>query len=408
MHILWMGDAGSNTGFARVTDTICRGILAQRDDLRIDVLAVNFRGELPTTLENVKFPYKLLVPTVYNTSDLFGISRIKELILKTKYDAIIILNDVPVIREYMTYIKSLAGQVPWIPPIVVYTPIDSYNMPSSWSEVTNSVDKVITYTEVGKKELIKCGTREDLIKVAPHGNSDAFYKASPNNPAFVPDWEGKPIGAWSRDHIKAAAGMEGQFMVLWADRNSERKNLPGFLRAVAPLMHKHEDMVVWLHCYKHDVGGNVQDHVETAGLLETGRVYITPNLAPGLEIPDWHLNAIYNHADLKVSSSLGEGWGLTNVEALQAGTPVITLNSPINEEVFGPSVAQIDAGWTQYAARGGEMYYPSISHMTELIEHMYNHPGYRDYVAEQGLERVKRWNWDDSIKVFLETLDEVA
>ena len=96
---------------------------------------------------------------------------------------------------------------------------------------------------------------------------------------------------------------------------------------------------------------------------------------------------IYNAADVLLAPSLYEGFGLTIIEAMACGTPVITSNVSSLPEVVGDAAVQIDP-WDVEA----------IAHAICRIKENCNH--YNDLV-EKGLLRSKFFNW-------LKTAEQVA
>src|SRR5205085_8452889 len=59
-------------------------------------------------------------------------------------------------------------------------------------------------------------------------------------------------------------------------------------------------------------------------------------------VPDDDLVALYNAADLFVSPSLFEGFGLPPLEAMACGTPVVTSNTTSLPEVVGDAALMVD------------------------------------------------------------------
>lgn len=66
------------------------------------------------------------------------------------------------------------------------------------------------------------------------------------------------------------------------------------------------------------------------------RIHVLSNLG------DAQLMAVYRHAQVLVTPSLMEGYGLVGLEALMVGTPVIASNIPVYREVYGDKVTYFD------------------------------------------------------------------
>lgn len=92
------------------------------------------------------------------------------------------------------------------------------------------------------------------------------------------------------------------------------------------------------------------------------------------------LTKIYNAADILVSPSLYEGFGMTLLEAMACGTPVITSNVTSLPEVAG------DAGIVVNPT--------DVDAIVEAVFHLYNDDEYRKILINKGLERVKLFTWE--------------
>lgn len=394
MRILWVGDAGCSSGFARVTHEVCQSLGSVHD---VDVLAVNYRGELPAWYPGPN--YRLFVPTMYNPADTFGISRLPQLIGQIRPDVVVLFNDIAVVNVYLDAIdKSVPAA--YRPRVVVYTPVDSTNLPPFSVKQLARADKVITYTRFGVEQLRSAGLDGD-IRHAPHGvnHEPAMVPVSFESPALVPGYDGLPVACFSQEVIKKAHGLEGKYVILWVDRNSERKNLAGFLEAVHCMFVLHpdaqNDVVVWLHCQGQDVGGDVRDFLSLFPTLD-GKVFITPGMDTFNGVSPEYLAALYNMADLKVSSAMAEGWGLTNCESVLCGTPTIVTDFGPNREVLGDDVDYVAGLMPVRVPAGGRMAYPSMLGMSELIYEHYHKDSKHTDSMKLFLARahVSQWTWE--------------
>ncbi len=94
-----------------------------------------------------------------------------------------------------------------------------------------------------------------------------------------------------------------------------------------------------MHMKAIDVGGSLP---MAANML--GMKMVAPNLEIMLAGPDFNeqqgvsrefLNKIYAAADVFVSTTTGEGWGLTTTDAMAAGTPVVVPRNTASIEIIG-------------------------------------------------------------------------
>ncbi|ARV58407.1 glycosyl transferase group 1 [Nostocales cyanobacterium HT-58-2] len=91
---------------------------------------------------------------------------------------------------------------------------------------------------------------------------------------------------------------------------------------------------------------------------------------------------IYNAADILMAPSLHEGFGITILEAMACGTPVITSNVSAMPEVVGDAGILVDPMNCQAIA--------------DSVEHLYKNTDYRQNLIENGIKRAKQFTWEAS------------
>ena len=97
--------------------------------------------------------------------------------------------------------------------------------------------------------------------------------------------------------------------------------------------------------------------------------------------PDKHtLVQAYNAADVLVSPSLHEGFGMTVLEGMACGTPVITSNVSSLPEVAGDAAVLVDP--------------MNVQAMVEAVCRLQNDSDYRNWLIHKGLERAKSFTWE--------------
>ena len=93
MKVLWLGDAGVSTGFSRVTHAIGERLVGMGHD--VHVLATNYDGDY------IETSLKLYRPTTLNPKDIYGQTRIVEMLGKVEPDVVVMLNDPQVIIQHL-------------------------------------------------------------------------------------------------------------------------------------------------------------------------------------------------------------------------------------------------------------------------------------------------------------------
>ncbi|MDQ3418344.1 MAG: glycosyltransferase family 4 protein, partial [Acidobacteriota bacterium] len=101
-------------------------------------------------------------------------------------------------------------------------------------------------------------------------------------------------------------------------------------------------------------------------------------------VPDKTLASLYRLASVFVFPSLYEGFGLPPLEAMAAGTPVITSNVSSLPEVVGDAAVLIDP------------YDPSA--IADAMRMVLSNEQLRAELRLKGLARVKEFSWERSVQ----------
>lgn len=182
-----------------------------------------------------------------------------------------------------------------------------------------------------------------------------------------------------------------QFLCINVNRNQTRKDLARCMAAFHLFHQKHTDSSLYLHSVMADAGG----HLPTQARLVGCDIFKRPaEIAfSGLDLANaWSretLNDLYNAADCLLSTSVGEGWGLTTTEAMCAGTPVIVPANTANLDILGEQIPgahfNYKRGWgvrtggdldhTQfiYSNGGGPVSIIHSESFVDTLEYVYYH-----------------------------------
>lgn len=390
-RVLWIADGGSTTGFARVTHAIGER-LVRKYGHEVHVIATNYAGDPYPSVENPT-PLGLYVPNIRVGSDTYGRSRFIELLNKVNPDVVVIVNDPQVIERHLF-------ENQWDPdrlmvqhwPIITYIPVDGYDIPKRYDLIGKYTNRV-AMTNFGLEAMPEA-------KMVYHGvDTDDFWPVSSQRPITTSGG----VVCKTKAECKAAIGLDkDSFVVGRVDSNTGRKDYPALWKALVPLMKRHSDITAYFHCKARNVRSGVDLMAMFSRDMETmPRFRVPGEFDPSHGYTQADLNAVYNAFDVFVSTSRGEGFGLTIAEALACGVPVIAQNVSAIPEVVGPGGELIDPERAITVPFGQDQMLANIGAFTEAIEHAYNSRGWRRAKGRAGREHVTRtFDWDPAADSF--------
>jgi glycosyltransferase involved in cell wall biosynthesis len=393
-RVLFIGDAGCHTGFGRVTHSI-GDRLVQQYGHDVNVLAINHRGDPWDT------PMRLWPAMLRAPGDIYGFARIIELLEKTMPEVVFMINDQGVIMRYLFANKFDQQRIlASFAPIIAYMPVDGINNPPQWQMLEQMVTRV-AMTKFGQDLM----PGSELIY---HGVDGSIY-----HPVSVKDpitTSGGEIITSKRDAKKALGYDPDGFMVLRVDRNSVRKNFPDTWKALVPVIRKHKDIQVHFHCQAKG------DYFDFPNILAR-----EPDVAQNFFFPDeqshntfqgWpdnDLAVLYNAADLFVSTTWSEGFGLTIAEAMACGVPIVAQNCSAITEVVGPGGILVNPLRTITAPTGQDQWIPDVEAFTDVIERIYLSRGARRDIGQKAHEHIAaNFSWDTAASQFNDLIERLA
>lgn len=402
--VLWLSDAGCTTGFGRVTHEIGERLCRDYGH-EIHVIAINHKGDdYPSILDkSQKTPLWLYRPETVMDTDVYGGSRIVELIGKVEPDVVVILNDPQMVITYLfnnTFdpTKALLTRQP----IISYLPCDGYDLPPQWTSVIPQVTRVAAMSKFGQAQY----EGSELIY---HGvDPDKFWPIS-EKPITVST--GQKLK--SKRECKEAFGLDPKgFLVLRVDSNSGRKDYAAMVKALVPVMKAHPDMQVWMHCdpSRGAAASNLNMIISKyESDVKADRFFFPGLFSSFVGWPDEDLNALFNAADLFVSTSRGEGFGLTLAEAAMAGLPIVAQNVSAIPEVVGPGGRLVEPFARITVPSGEDVCLPDIGAFSQAIEELYLSAGARRDLGMAGREHVlSSFSWGEAAGRFHSLIERTA
>jgi glycosyltransferase involved in cell wall biosynthesis len=404
-RVLWLSDGGSTTGFARVTHAIGDRLVTEYGH-EVHCLAVNYDGDYWPT------PMRMYRANARQGNDIFGQSRFVEMLAEVMPDVVVMLNDPYVILRFLlrnTWDQELV--LARTTPFIAYMPVDGTNLPTTWSKLPAIINNL---------PPIPGGKGPNFVPVimAEHGRTlypdaelvyhgvdlDTYHPATPSRPIVT----STGVNVTSKAAAKKVFGIDPKsFLVLRVDRNSVRKNFGDTWKALVPVLKAHEDIEVWFHCKPEG------DQLEVPQILSREM-----DLAERFHFPggfntkrgwqDSDLAALYNAADLFVSTSMGEGFGLTLAEAAACGVPIVAQNVASIPEVVGPGGLLIEPQRLHTVDSGQDQWLPDVPAFSEAIERLYSNRKLRNQLGAAGEAHVKRFSWPEAASRFNDMILRLA
>lgn len=373
-----ISDCGADTGFGSVAHNLIENLYTQWE---IHVLAINYQGDP----HPIQAKAKLYNPSAKVQGDYYGTARVGELLQRIKPDVILMINDPWVASSYVPLIEKAK----YTGAIVLYTPIDGYNVMNAYIEPLNSLTHVVGYTQFGVEQLQKGGLTIST-SVIPHGVNTKLYK---------------PIDI---RHARDKQGFSNDwYIVNVTDRNQIRKRIDLAFYYFAQWVHstnKPDSVKIHYHGGMQDEGWDLFQLAEYFSIKD--RLIITaPNITAQEGLPLELMPYTYGPANVGLSTTMGEGWGLTTHERMAMKIPMIVPKFSALGEWADGGVHYTDISPIPYFnirslnTRGGV---PDMQSTVDALEAVYIDEKYRNDLAERGYKVAtqSKFSWPNIAKEF--------
>lgn len=279
----------------------------------------------------------------------------------TKSDVLITLYDPHPFK------KEAYGQVPWC----AWTPVDSTPLHPGNTAALQFARWIWSMSKFGDEQIRKAGFQN--VTYVPHGIDTKVF--SPKN----------RDEARKRLQPQLGAAFEGKFVVMSNAANKGMPSRKGFYEtfmAFKVFSDKHPDSILYMHSEAMGAfaGENLPAIIDLVG-LDAQKVVFVPQyqLVCGM-LPPEYMADCYNAADVFLSTSHGEGFGIPVIEAQACGTPLVASdNSALSElNLTGRKVKCV----TYMPVTGVTWARPDIAETVAGLEWAYEHRGDETLRAE--------------------------
>ena len=352
--MLWIGDVLVPTGFAMVTHAVLDHL---RHEWEVIVSGVNYEGA-PHDL-----PYHVM--PARQDGDMWGINRFQHLCAEFDPAAVIINND-------WWNVAQFARIAPAGVPIIGYMPVDGGNLDPGMMKDLNKLQSAVWYTDFGHRAAKDAGfTGRRLI--IPHGIDTKLFQ---------------PADRQAARRLLILKVPPDAFIVGNVNRNQPRKRLDITIQIFAAWIKQYNiaNAHLLLHCAQNDTGWDLRRVAAFYGVADRLILTGAQNIREMQEVSA--LSCIYNCLDVQMTTTLGEGWGLTTMEGMACGIPQIVPDSSALGEWATPAI-KIPCSRT--------LFHPEINTTGALVDEapfvsalqmLYEDVAKRGRLSAQGLEHV--------------------
>ena len=380
------------TGFGTVSRNIFEG-LYRTGKYDIDILGINYWGDPHN------FPYRIWPTGTNSQKDPYGRQKVLNMIPQMDFDILFFLQDSFILNFIPTLIPHLKNNRSKPFKSILYYPVDSI-IKQEWADNIDPADYLVAYSEFGKQETLKRLDRD--IEVIPHGvNTAEFYPIAKDE-----------IMGFRKQYFGAVAD---HFIITNVNRNQQRKDLPRTIIAFKEFKKAVPNSVLYLHCAMKDQGWDLPEVCKSFGLDITQDVIFPKNFGPNQGYPREVLNMLYNASDVVISTTLGEGFGLSWLEALATKTPIIM---PANTML--PEFITEDIGWLANSGSNSSLWtviqfdnevprpLTDTEDLVDKLLEIYNNPDEAVSRAENGYKWVTtQMDWQKHIaKMWIKLFDK--
>lgn len=218
--------------------------------------------------------------------------------------------------RFFTWLWEMEDEVRALVPMVYYHVWDNYPYPTFNKNYYDSCDVIATISKV-TDDIIKTVSPDVERHYVPHAVSPDIFK---------------PMDEEEVAAARLASGFTAdQTLYFWNNRNARRKQSGSLVFWFKEFLDKvgHDKAVLLMHTDPKDEAGQDLESLATFNNMVDGQFQISVT-----KVPPEQLAMMYNMADCTINIADAEGFGLSSLESLSCGTPVInTMTGGLQEQV---------------------------------------------------------------------------
>lgn len=273
--------------------------------------------------------------------------------------------NIPLAKGKTKLIVTIHDIIHWIFRDRFFSPLQSFYSGYMLRKAVTLADQLITVSHHTKKDLVKYfQADEKKITVIYESAGEEYHELTPEQltPAFTA--------------LRVKYNLPDSFF-LYVGLLKPHKNVLWLLRIFRKLkqLGKIQTPLVMI---------GRKDKRYPSGFEELQTLSSTPDILYLPKVDYNEILTIYNQALALIHPSLYEGFGLTLLEAMRCGTPVLTTNASSIPEVVGDAACRVDAHLE--------------SEMMQAIMRLEKDSAWRESLRLKGLARSQLFSWKETAK----------
>ena len=317
--ILWISDY-SFSGYTLVTSCLLPYI---QDTYDIYILVINNQDSRHSIIQHINTSLNISSDHVftldknvqydvniheYYMNYICGVFNIPNILKTIQPDIILSINDLQILTLQMHAIKACSN---WNGKTIAYIPVDAENYKTNFFQSLMLYDYIITMNENSKKIIQQTGLKKKIY-VLPHPIKSTFIPLSDKNVL--------------RSQFFNTIIDKDDIVIINANINSVRKRLDITIESFYSLHHKHNIptilgskklfLILKTSVLQCNDGLDIHKYITTMNKkynmhLDNRIIIITEKYSYE------DLNKLYNCANMYITTTSGEGWGLTAFEFIK-------------------------------------------------------------------------------------------
>jgi len=240
---------------------------------------------------------------------------VRSLLRNEKPDMLWFMTD----PRFYTWLWEIEDEIRPLVPMVYYHVWDNYPYPNYNANYYNSTDAIASISKV----------TYDIVSTVAPGVKGAYLPHSVDSSIFK-ILEQEEIEEIRKEHFPEDEENK-KYLCFWNSRNARRKQSGCLIFWFKEFLDKvgHDNARLVMHTDIRDPNGqDLMAIVENLGLTD-GQVLFSQK-----KLPPEAMSVMYNMADCTISISDAEGFGLSTLESLSCGTPIIVnMTGGLQEQV---------------------------------------------------------------------------